>query len=118
MGYQINNDDVGHPASVASGGTETSDPVDVSDQNGQATLYWDTSGDGVIETSIQGSCDGGSTWFDIETIDGQTKKKQTESGVLSSNSKGELPKFDQLRLQFDETGGSSSKSIDDVRALY
>lgn len=109
---------VNAPGTVAAGETETSDPFNVADKDGQATMYWNTSGSGVIEVTLQGTLDGGSSWFDIETVDGTTKKKQTEQGVLSSNSEGELPKFEQLRLHFNETGGSSEKSIDDVRASY
>ena len=114
MGFES----VNAPDTVNAGETETSDAFNVADKDGQATMYWNTSGAGVIETTLQGSLDGGSSWFDVETVDGTTKKKQTEQGVISSNSEGELPKFEKLRLHFEETGGSDSKSIDDVKASY
>jgi len=109
---------VNAPGSVNAGETETSDAFNVADKDGQASMYWNTSGAGVIEVTLQGSLDGGSSWFNIEKVDGTTKKKQTEHGLLSSNSEGEQPKFEMLRLHFNETGGTDSKSIDDVKASY
>lgn len=110
--------DLGHPDTIEASGTDYSDGFNVQDEDGSATLYWRTSGDGTIEVTLQASLDEGANWFDLETIDGQTFKKQSVSGALSNRNKYTDLQVGMLRLKFQETQGSDPTQLEDVKAAY